>query len=433
MRTVIEQLILDFQNNPARPGVRRDVEVAGIPETVSTVTGARRSGKSYLMRQLIQDWLNAGNRKPNQVCYLDFDNEKIAYLQKDELGLIDTAMLALHSEFGENVPLLFVFDEIHRVEGWELFVVRLSRNPRWNVVVTGSSARLLRYEVSTELRGKSIVTELAPFSFREFLRMKNVDADDRSTLGIVRLKKAFDEYIRQGGFPAAIPLDGILHVTLLQEYFHTMISRDIIELNNLSQPQAWIRLLHQLFVQNACPMTKKSSYEFIRSCGFIVGREKVVEFLNHARDAYVVDFVEIYSNSIKQREQNYKKVYAVDWGLVQANIPAGEARSGRHLENVVFMELKRRGKKVDYALTRDGQEVDFIVSDMRGNLQNVIQVSFSLSKDPRTFSREINALVKIAQHLGRKEAYLLTYDEEKEIQEANIPIHVSPVWRWLLK
>jgi hypothetical protein len=433
MKDVLRRLIIDFQRNPLPPGVPRDGAVLFLPEMITAIAGVRRCGKSYLTRQIIHDRIKTGKYAINQVCYLDFDNEKIAFLGCEELGLIDAVMVSLHTETGINTPFLFVFDEIHKIPGWELFVIRLSRNPLWEVVVTGSSARLLWRELAVELRGKSIVKELFPFSFREFLRLKKVDEHDRSTVGTIRIQKAFDEYLRQGGFPAAANLEGRAHELLLQQYFRSMIARDIIELNNLSQPQAWIRLLHQLLVQNACPMTKKSAYEFLRSCGFNVGREKVVAFLDHARDAYVVDFVDIYSDSVKQKEQNYKKVYAIDWGLVQANTPAGDERRGRHLENIVFMELKRRGCMVNYFLTRTGREVDFIASDARGKVEKIIQVSYDLDREPRTAAREISALQRAAHFLGHRETLLLTYDQEKILKESGITIYVRPVWNWLLE
>lgn len=131
-------------------------------------------------------------------------------------------MLKLNPGFDLETPLLFLFDEIHKISGWENYVIQLSRNPRRQVLVTGSSSKLLREDISTELRGKAIATQLYPLSFAEFLQFHDASTG-HSTKAVAEQKRLFDIYLQWGGFPVLHHIGDAHKPQLLREYFDTMM------------------------------------------------------------------------------------------------------------------------------------------------------------------------------------------------------------------
>lgn len=196
--------IADFREDGVGPYRQRDVSVVTADRSVSTIIGARRCGKSFRTYQLIDDMVSDGALAGvEHVCPVDFDNPHFGTMEATELGELRDEFLAVTPSASRKTPLLFVFDEIHRVKGWEDFVVDLSRTPAWRVVVTGSSSRMLRTDISTTLRGKALSTTMYPLSFRESLRFSDIDPNAvHGTEGRGRAIRAFEHYLQWGGFPA---------------------------------------------------------------------------------------------------------------------------------------------------------------------------------------------------------------------------------------
>ncbi|MFA4875363.1 MAG: ATP-binding protein [bacterium] len=401
---------------------------------VSTVIGARRSGKSYRILQAADELLRQGMIPSlRHICHLDFDNALLMDMKAGDLNLIQTTFLKITPEADLRTPIVFLFDEIHRIAGWEAFVIELSRNPNWKVLVTGSSSRLLRDEIATELRGKAISTTVLPLSFREFLRFQDVEVRPASTTGQAEATRLFEQYLKWGGFPAMARLEEFSREALLREYFDTMILRDIIERYNVSRPQHCLKLYHYLLSNIGKPVTLASAYAWLKQCGFATSRDAVRDYIEWAADAWLLWMVPTHSTSHKEQERNYKKVYAIDWALALYNSMVWDGSYSRALENMVYLHLRRRFQRIHYVLTRSRrQEVDFLTLDDHGNPALAVQVCSDIS-DPSVLEREMTPLVAAARYYGVKESLIVTLTREELFQEEGVTVRAVPAWKWMLE
>jgi len=432
--TQIERQIQDFREIGFPDFFRRDCPLNQVPGTVSVVIGARRSGKSYRTLQEASDLVASGAIPSiRHICPVDFDNPHLSVMKATDLAAIQTSFYKLNPGFDLHVPVLFVLDEIHKIPGWENYVVDLSRNRSWKVVVTGSSSRMLRDDIATELRGKSISTVVYPLSFREFLRFNGVDRPAESTSGQAAVARLFEQYLRRGGYPAVTMAEERLKEALLREYFDVMILRDIIQRYEISQPRECALVLRHLLSNIAKPFTIKSCLEFARIGGHALGWQTVARWVGHAADSWLLFAVPIFTSSTKEEERNFRKLYCIDWALANCNSLVWDGGLSRALENMVFLHLHRRWSNVRYYLTKARrQEVDFVCVDGNGKIGLLVQVCQDMS-DPVTQRREIEPLVAAARFFGCADCVVVTGREERMIEEAGIGIRVVPAARWLLE
>ena len=172
-------------------------------------------------------------------------------------------------------------------------------------------------------------------------------------------------------------------------------------------------------------------FHSLKSQGVACSKNALHEYLAYFSDVYLFFPVSIFTDSERQRMVNPKKVYAVDTGMIRACSRNIYPDWGLLLENFVFTELRRTGLQINYYKTRKGHEVDFITTDINGNLK-LYQVSFDLS-DPETRNREIRSLVAAMKELDIKESFIITFNYEEHIQEESGHIYVVPAWYWTLK
>lgn len=432
IETELERKIADFREIGFPQHIRREGVVHTVSHMVSVLAGARRAGKSFYAMQTAEDFVAAKTIPDlSHVCPIDFDNPVFGSMGARELSSIQSVFLKMNPSFSLRTPLVFILDEIHRVAGWEDYVIDLSRNPHWRVLVTGSSARLLTKDISTALRGKSITTRVSPLSFRDFLRFKGLDPDEKSTRQLASIRSAFDEYLRWGSFPAIPGTPDFSKAALLHEYYDTMLLRDIIQRHGIRSADDCIALYTYLFSCMAKPVTVKSAQAYLAKAGYKAGRETIAFYLSYAEDAWMLQTVPIHTDSASQALRNYRKIYAVDWALATCNSTVWDGSHSRAFENLIFSELARRYSRVRYALTRDTrQEVDFLADDSRGHPACAVQASLDIS-DPDTLKRELTPLVSIARFFRTSENIIVTYSDERLIHQDGVTVRVIPAWRWL--
>ncbi|MGH7961662.1 MAG: AAA family ATPase, partial [Candidatus Binatia bacterium] len=339
----------------------RDVHLPNVARKVHAVIGMRRAGKTTFLRQLQgerQRTLNA-----ERGVYISFDDDRLAELPLQQLDL-------LLEEYYRNFPRLrsretvhWFLDEIQLVAGWERFVRRVLDTERVEIVVSGSSARLLSREVHTSLRGRGLATVIRPFSFREFLRHRGeepVKSPRRFTAAERSLiEKRFREYLSEGGFPEAQGLDAILRVELLQGYVDTLILRDVVERFGVTQVAALRWLVRQALRNPAGLMSVHRLYQDLKAQGHGVSKDALHAMLGYLTDAFLLSAVPLATESERRRNSNPRKLYPADAALIGAFDRSGRANIGHALETVVFNELERRKAEVGYVKTREGFEVDF--------------------------------------------------------------------------
>ncbi len=427
----IKSIILDSQEAPLETGVPRRLHIQTVRGKAAVCIGVRRSGKSTYMFQIVQRLLDAGVSRKN-ILYLNFFDDRLHNLRRDNLGLILEAYYSVYPEKKNTETVYCFFDEVQAVPGWEPFVDRLMRTEKCQVYLTGSSARMLSKEIATQMRGRALSWEIFPFSFREFLDYKGIDSEGAlSTKKRLIIQKAFEEYWETGGFPEVAGLSRRLRIKTHQEYFHTILFRDLVERHDISHPKAVSDLAHWVVDNTASLCSVNSLAGYLKSLGHAAPKSAVSEYLQWFEDAYFLFTVRIFDASLARSNANPKKVYCIDHALV-ASVSSGIlVNSGHLLENLVFTALRRLHPDIYYYRTKARREVDFVVP-VRGRAQALVQVCESLA-EPQTRKRETAALSDAMAELGLGTSTIVTRNTDERIDIENGTIEVVPAWRFLLE
>jgi len=427
---LFQRIIIDYQSREKPKLTPRDLTLPFVPNMALGIVGTRRGGKTYRTHQLATELGN--NIYPENICRVQFNDHRIVNIPSDQLHMIDEAYYALYPNKRYKEKVLFLFDEIHRVEGWEDYILYLLETETHQVVITGSTATLTRGQFASQLRGKILPVELFPFSFKEFTRHYHIKHDDISSKGRSYLQNALLKFLKQGGFPGLLDLQEDRHTELLRTYWDTMLLRDIIEAHQTENMNiAVLRYFSDaLIARVGCPMTTSRLAENMKNAGLSFSKDTLYRYLSYLSDAYMIYNVEYYSESERIRARNYKKIYCIDWALAFSVSHGAGIDVTRALENMVYIELIRRGFQVYYYKTREGHEVDFVASDNQKRLE-LIQVAYSL-EDESVRKREYRALKATASHLKTKSIKIITLNEEKEEIINGIVIDIIPAWKWLL-
>jgi predicted AAA+ superfamily ATPase len=382
--------------------------------------------------QYVKNLLDSGVKREN-ICRVLFNDHRIINVPANELHCIDNAYYSLYPDKRRSENVIFIFDEIHRIAGWEDYILYLLAEPTHRVLITGSTSRLLTGNIASALRGKNFPTNLWPFSFSEFIRHYGIAPDVISTEGQTRLRSIFSSFMQQGGFPGLLNVPKPEHRRLLQTYWDTMVLRDVIEAHpdaniNIS---AFNSLVSELVSRIGCPMTMKKIIANMIERGIHCSSNSLYRYLDFMREAFMLETVAFYTSSEKIRNRNYRKVYCVDWALADAVSPGNGIDLTRQFENMIYVELRRRMYNVSYFRTRNGYEVDFVINSRTDDTISLIQVAWTLEK-PEVFEREIRALQASADFLNAKEILILTNDEESTISVGKLKVRILPAWKWLL-
>ena len=435
MIDMLREIILDFQELDWPMGIPRRVHVAPMPGKATVCIGVRRSGKSTFMFQVMQRLVESGVSRQN-ILYLNFFDDRLHNLQHERLGTILEAYFSLYPEKKNAEKIYCFFDEIQVVPGWEPFVDRLMRTEKCEVYITGSSAHMLSREIATQMRGRALSWEMFPFSFREFLDFKKVESEGAwSTKKRLTIQKAFADYWETGGFPEVAGLDRMLRIKTHQEYFNTMLFRDLVERHDISHPKAVTDLAHWLMDNAASLYSINNLTGYLKSLGHKAPKSAVSDYLEWFEDAYILFTVRIFDASLARANTNPKKIYCIDHALVRSISSGILTNSGHLLENLVFVALRRVAREIFYFKSKSGREVDFVALDVasqgRGRTRLLVQVCDSMA-DPQTRKRELTALSEAMSELNLPEAVIVTRNEEVQIPVEAGMILVVPVWRFLL-
>ena len=379
------------------------------------VIGVRRSGKSTLCYQALQS-------ADVKYAYADFDDERMSDIEAKQLNDVLEILYKIYGDFN----YLFL-DEIQNVKGWHLFVNRMLRK-KMHVIITGSNAKLLSGELATHLSGRNKEIALYPFSFKEFCSMKQVDTERKTTKAEAFRRAAFDEFMKQGGFPELFAIDD--RKSYVNTLVDNILKRDIEQRYKIAYKASFENMAHHLL--NVSP-TIVVSQDLANTFHF-KSEHTAKNYVGYLKQAYMLIGVPKYSQKSKVRTVQ-EKVYAVDVAMMdqRENAFAGE-NLGHRLETIVLIHLVRKGKleglDVYYLNERYG-ECDFLVC--RGNaVLQAVQVSYDITAE-KTRKREINGLLLAAKQTGCTNLLLLTDHESSTIEEGGHKIKVQPVYEWSLE
>lgn len=403
------------------------------PGKVTAVLGVRRAGKTTFVHQLRRDRFAAGTPRA-LLPYLNFEDERLVDLQAAQLGFLLEEFGRRASDAREQGAVLWCFDEIQRVPGWERFVRRLLDVGGVEIVVTGSSAALLSREIGTALRGRAWAVPLYPFSFAETLAHQGFEVpDDPGQLtprDRGRVEHAFLRWLEVGGFPEAQGMDAAARHQLLRDYVDVAMLRDVVERHQVSNVVGLRSLVRHVLGNAGSQFSVEKFHRSLKSQGVAISRDTLHQLLAHLEDCFLVRAVWMESDSERQRMVNPRKVYPVDTGLIPLFDRTGRANLGHALETTVLVELERRRCEATYVRTADGHEVDFLAREA-GGATHLIQVCADAS-DPATAERELRALEKAGQGRSSARKWLLTLTRDSAPESHPADVTVCPVYQWML-
>jgi predicted AAA+ superfamily ATPase len=369
-----------------------------VPGKIFVAAGMRRTGKTTYLRHLAQNLIAEGTQKESML-WVSFEDDRLERITEQTIGELVKTFYALYPENHSRTVHLFL-DEIQVVPQWERTIRRLFDTKDIRIFLTGSSSALLSREIGTALRGRSLLSEVWPYSFREYLLALNHKFDPRCPPG----SKPFDlqtEWLRRflfsGGFPEVLSVDQTTRARTLQEYRDVVIFRDIVERYKVTNLSLLRYLVKSTLFQ---PGRSFAVHKFTNDCksqGLAVSKNTVHEYLHYLESCYLVFPVSLYSDSLRKQQVNPKKLYAIDTGMASP-IVSSEGRDIGHLfENLVYLDLRREGYEPFYYQTRSGYEVDFLAFHPSGK-KRLIQVCFDTSHK-ETLDREMRALREAEEEL----------------------------------
>ncbi len=392
--------------------VRRNISLPLNKDYIITVTGGRRSGKTYVLYQTIQDIIKNGLASRDEILYMDFEDYRLKGSKVEDL---DKILLTFVELTGKQPKYIFL-DEVQNVENYGSWF-RKRLNSR--VYLSGSSSQLTPLRIAEELRGRSINYEVYPLSFKEFLRFKGFEYNKLMEFTPQRGKilSLLREYLYYGSYPAVVLEEENERLRLLKSYFDSVVVRDF----STVKPNVASIFASYLISNYARLITINMIYGYMRSLGIKIGKETVIELFDKAKESYFSFLIEDFEKSERKRKVNPKKLYIIDTGYSTAL--GYEFSISQAMENLVCIELLRRGYKEIFYWKRK-REVDFVVAKNFTPI-TLIQVTYATDK---VEEREVEAINEAKSELKVDNAIILTWDYEGEING----VRAIPLWKWLL-
>jgi len=396
---------------------------------VLAITGVRRSGKSYLTKQIVDEYVKKIGGKNTLI--VNFEEIKF-----DE-DLNERFLLKLYEAYREilkpdSIPLI-ILDEIQEVKNWEKFVRSLDEKKEALFVITGSSSKLMSEELATLLTGRTLDLEVFPLNFEEFLGFNNLSIKNKLDLlsNEEKIRTLLREYMEFGGFPEVV-LDSDIRIklNLLRKYFDDIITKDVVKRHNIRKSSILERLGRFYIGNFASKITFNSCAKFLKMS------EKTVEnYSKYLEMAKLLFFIRRFSFSMKEQEKAPRKLYSISTGFANVVGFNFSENIGRIMENLVAVELLRKRSEnplieAYYWSDYSGKEVDFVVREGRKQSQ-LIQVCYTL-KEYAVKERETDSLIKASKELNCNDLLIITWDYEAEEKIKGKKIKFIPLWKWLL-
>ena len=382
-------------------------------EFIKVITGVRRSGKSTLLK-MFKDFLLNNGINEKDIIYINFESA----LYDDIKNYKDLYKCVTDKITNNKVYLLL--DEVQNVESWEKAINSFKVDCDVDIYITGSNAYLLSSELSTLLSGRYIEIKIYPLSFKEYLTFNNYDENN--------LEEKFNEYLKYGGLPAItlIKDNSDLVLSYLNDIYNTIVKKDIIDRNNINDPALLENIIRYLSNNIGSPIsaTKISNYLNSNKITSNSNHQTINNYLNMLEKSFIMYKTERTDIKSKALLKTLGKYYISDTGIRNIILGFRNINEGHLLENVVYLELLRRGYRVNIGKS-GSYEVDFVAENP--NVIKYYQVTQTLADD-KVKQREIRSLESISDNY---EKIILTMD--KTINNDFNGIKVINIIDWLLK
>ncbi|MCL2100654.1 MAG: ATP-binding protein [Fibromonadales bacterium] len=397
-------------------------------DLVKIVTGVRRCGKSKLF-ELFQEYLKTTGVKPEQIIAINFEDE----MQTRQIGLKLNNKSKLLEDYGILLDFItdklakgkktYIFlDEIQLLDNWQRLANTLRLQDNANVYLTGSNAYMFSSDLANSFGGRYIEIKMQPLSFKEYVNGTGGNADN--------LQDKYEQYTRESGFPQTIAFNHereMINNYLLDSVYKNTVQKDIVQRLKIDDTARLDEVIKFLFDNIGNETSLLGVQRKLKSSGIDISPTTLNTYVKGLLDSYLMYKCERYDIKGKRILESNAKYYAADIGLRTALLGRQDADIGRALENIVYLELLRRGYQVcvGKVKSREAIEVDFVATQAGGEIE-YYQVAWSVLGDPNTLRRELASLEEIRDNYPK---YLLTMDYGSGINKG---INRLNVLKWLL-
>ncbi|MEA3464550.1 MAG: ATP-binding protein [Thermodesulfobacteriota bacterium] len=397
-------------------------------EEIIFLKGVRRSGKSTILHNHIRNLIDKGI-PAEQILFVNLEDPRFTPDLSTSL-LEEIKQTYIHYLNPKDKPYIFL-DEIQNVDNFEKWLLKEYELKSAHLFATGSNSKLLSREIGSSLSGRYLDIEVFPLSFKEFLNFKNCDIKTEFDLVVksVDVNRYFEEFMFYGGFPKVVLTDDPqLKEAELKSYFDSILLRDIVARYQLDN----FRILEQLSIFLLSSISNPISINKIKN-NLGVSYDLASRYFEYLQNTYLIHSIPLFDWSLKKQIANPKKIYSIDTGLSKRISFEVGGRIGDMLENIIYVELKRRFSDIYYFKTAQNYEIDFLIKN-KEKITHLIQVSQSV-QDHKTKNRELRALVKAQSELKYAKTatlQLITMDDSRQENIDGNNVQIINAIEWLL-
>ncbi len=414
-----ESLVLQYYNNlhnliKDEAFLTRELEIRQVPHKIVGLVGPRRAGKTFLM-------LNLMKKQLKRSIYFDFE---LTFFKNLDFKSILQIINLYEAHYQTKVQYIY-FDEIQSLKQWQS-TLRNFENMGYYIMISGSSSKLLKEQISTGLRGRTITYALFPFSFREFLRSKDVKLNKHYSIEEkTKILQLLKEYLSYGGFPEVVLRKE--REMILKEYKDLIFFKDFIERFNIEHVEV-ATMIYEFLLQNfSCLISINKISNFIKQRTGTNKKNIVYSYINDLQKTFLFFFIEKYDASVFKRASWPKKTYVIDNGLTR--FYAFNTDMGKLMENTVFLHLKRMENEhpylqIYYYKTKNNKEIDFLIKE-KENI-GLIEVCYFFDQ------QHLDKIITAMEELNLETGMCISWDEERIYEKNGKKIRVVPLWKWLV-
>ncbi len=439
MDAKFKKVILEMQESILKTqGVKRyceeSVYSAMRSKPVKIITGFRRSGKSFLVKQIALRLINEGVYKFENILYLNFEHYRLGEI--NDAADLDKILTLFQTEIADNSSkMLLIFDEIQKVERWDRFIrtVYEMKGENIEIILTGSNSELLSAEIGSNLAGRFIEFKLLPFSFKEFLEYSGIEIKNETAFlrRQDELLRLFNQFRTTGGLPETFTIsDEFARFSYIQGIISKVIIDDVIQRFNIKSPDIIEKMLYylNLNVGNIVSFSRLENY--IKRTGHSINSNTVISYVGSILKTFALFEVPKFDWKQGRIFETSKKYYSVDTGITNS-FDHTVKNNSKLLENIIFLELLRRQNTIYFASARKDKEIDFIAKTRMEKGFTKYQVTEKLTDENR--KREISSFHTDGGNLSLYPNILLVLDGENEtVSKGDITVQKKNIIKWLL-
>lgn len=380
-------------------------------DLIKVITGIRRSGKSTLLKQIIDELKESGVNK-EKVIYINFEDIEMSFIKNDmDLNAY------IKKQIKDDEKYYLFFDEIQNVIDWEKAVNSFKATKNVSIFITGSNSNLLSGELATLLAGRYVSFRIQPFSFKEVCELKEIEDKEE-------IEKAFEDYIKWGGMPQRFYFNDEQETkNYLMDLYDSIVVKDVISRYKVKDVELLNKILEYLMSTPAQQFSVTNIVNYLKNENRNCSNETLYNYLSYITNSFIMNKAKRYDIKGKRVLSTNDKYYLTDLGLGQVKSSIKTKGKGSVLENIVYNELINRGYEVLVGKS-DSSEIDFIASYFDEKIY--VQVAYILADDD-VIEREFGAFKEIQDNYPK---YVLTMDKLDFSQ--NGIIHKNVI-NWLLE